>query len=236
MTSTPHTLKAFDEEQNALRALIRRMGEHAQRALDDALRCLLEHDAEGAARIVARDHQLDDMEAQAETHVVQIIARRAPMADDLRDLIAAHKIAGTVERIGDYAKNIAKRVPMLEPVGEAASPSPLPVSLLPEMGRVAGAQVHDALEAFITRDATLAAQVCASDRVVDDYYTAMLRSLLTCMMEAPQNIAPATHLLFVARNIERIGDHATNLAEMVYFAATGQRLGERVRGEDGVRL
>ncbi|MBT0670175.1 phosphate signaling complex protein PhoU [Novosphingobium profundi] len=231
MTSPPHTLKAFDQEQNELRALIRRMGAHAEAALRGALACLLEADGEGAALIVERDHQLDALETEAETLVVQIIARRAPMADDLRDLIAAHKIAGIVERIGDYAKNIAKRVAMLEHGAEA-----LPTSLLPEMGRVAAELVHDALEAFIARDAALAAQVCASDRVVDDYYDTMLRTLLTYMMENPQNIGAATHLLFVARNIERIGDHATNVAEMVYFAATGERLGDRPRGKDGMHF
>ena len=149
------------------------------------------------------------------------------MAGDLRDVVAALKISGVVERIGDYAKNIAKRVPLLENAGKIE-----PLSLLPEMARISTAMVHDVLDAFVARDAEAAVQVCQRDDAVDDFYDSIFRALLTHMMENPHNITPATHLLFVAKNLERIGDHATNVAEMVYFASTGRHLGERAKGAD----
>lgn len=229
MDKNPHTLKAFDDERNELRALISRMGELAEAATRDALRCVIERDVDSAAHIVRQDHILDELESEAERQAMQMIALRTPLADDLREVIAALKISSVVERIGDYAKNIAKRVPLIEPTGAT-----VPVSLLPEMGRIAIELVHDALDAFIERDAIKAAQVCASDRLVDDFYTGMFRTLLTYMMENPHNIGPAAHLLFVAKNIERIGDHATNIAEVVYFATTGERLGNRPRGGDAL--
>jgi phosphate transport system protein len=225
MEPHPHTLRAFDQERDALRALISQMGGHAETALRESLRCLMQRDLEGAARIVEQDHLLDDMEAEAERQALQLIALRAPMADDLREAVAALKISGVVERIGDYAKNIAKRIPLLDRPSEIE-----PISLLPEMARIAADLVHDALDAFVERDALKANQVCQNDRLVDDFYNSLFRALLTYMMENPHNIGPATHLLFIAKNIERIGDHATNIAEMVYFSATGERLGERPRG------
>ena len=154
------------------------------------------------------------------------MASRSQTAADLREAVAALKIAGVVERIGDYAKNIAKRVPSVE------DSRIRPISLLPEMARIAAEMVHDALDAFAARDAKKAAAVTERDAAVDDFYNSIFRSLLTHMMENPHNITPATHLLFVARNLERIGDHATNVAEMVYFAATGQHLADRPKGAD----
>jgi phosphate transport system protein len=153
--------------------------------------------------------------------VLELIALRAPMADDLRDAIAALKIAGVVERIGDYAKNIARRVRRLPKKGDIE-----PLSLLPEMAKIASSMVHDVLEAFVDRDADKAKAICMRDDALDDFYESIFRTLLTYMMENPQNIGPSTTLLFVAKNLERIGDHATNIAEMVYFAATGERLAE----------
>ncbi len=141
------------------------------------------------------------------------------MADDLRDAIAALKIAGVVERIGDYAKNIARRVKRLPAKGSIE-----PLSLLPQVANMAAAMVHDVLDAFVGRDAEKAKKVSESGDALDDFYDSIFRALLTFMMENPQNIGPSTSLLFVAKNLERIGDHATNIAEMVYFAATGERL------------
>ena len=227
MASSGHTVKAFDHDLDQLRALISQMGGLAENAIRESMRCLTQRDCEGARQVVEDDAKLDVLEAEAERKVVQLIALRAPMADDLREAVAALKIAGVVERIGDYAKNIAKRVRQMENASDIE-----PISLLPEMARIAAEMVHNALDAFVARDAAKAQAVCERDRVVDDFYNSIFRALLTFMMENPQRITQSAHLLFVAKNLERIGDHATNVAEMVYFAATGERLAERQKGLD----
>ena len=216
-----HTLKAFDQDLADLRGLIIDMGSFAEAAIEEAMRCLVERDNAAARQLVEADVQLDELEAEAERRVVELIALRAPMADDLREAIAALKIAGVVERIGDYAKNIARRVRRLPKKHDIE-----PLSLLPEMAKMASAMVHDVLIAFVERDPEAAQAVCKRDDALDDFYESIFRTLLTYMMEDPQNIGPSTTLLFVAKNLERIGDHATNIAEMVYFAATGERLVE----------
>jgi phosphate transport system protein len=221
-TTGGHTLKAFDQDIDRLRALISQMGGLAEHAIGEAMRCLVQRDSEGAQRIVDNDKKLDALEIETERRAVQLIALRAPMAGDLRDVVAALKISGVVERIGDYAKNIAKRVPLIEGAGKIE-----PMSLLPEMARIATGMVHDVLDAFVQRDAEVAVQVRDRDAAVDDFYDSIFRTLLTHMMENPQNIGQAAHLLFVAKNLERVGDHATNIAEMVYYAATGQHMGDR---------
>jgi len=216
-----HTLKAFDLDLAELRALITDMGAFAEAAIEESMRCLVERDKAAAEQLVEADEQLDELEAEAERRIVELIALRAPMADDLRDVIAALKIAGVVERIGDYAKNIARRVRRLPRKHEVE-----PLSLLPEMAKMASAMVHDVLTAFAERDPERARAVCRRDDALDDFYESIFRTLLTYMMEDPQNIGPSTTLLFVAKNLERIGDHATNIAEMVYYAATGERLAD----------
>lgn len=218
-----HTSKAFDEEIDKLRGLIAEMGGRAEAAIDNAMIALQRHDRALAAEVIADDKRIDALEAEVEKLVVQIIALRAPMANDLRDVIAAFRIVGVVERIGDYAKNIAKRVPMI--VSNKRTHEP--ISLLPSMGQVAGEMVHDALNAFAARDADLALAVIERDAVVDDFYDSVFRTLVTFMVENPKTITECAHLLFVAKNIERIGDHATNVAEMVYYAATGETLPDR---------
>ena len=222
--SGEHTLKAFDEDLDRLRALISQMGGLAEHAIGEAMRCLMQRDVEGAERIVHEDLKLDVLEIETERRAVQLIALRAPMAGDLRDVVAALKISGVVERIGDYAKNIAKRVPLLDNVGSIE-----PLALLPEMARIASEMVHNVLDAFVERDAEAAVRVCQRDHAVDDFYDSIFRTLLTHMMENPHNIGQSAHLLFVAKNLERVGDHATNIAEMVYFAATGEHMDERIR-------
>src|ERR671910_3693834 len=222
-----HTLKAFDQDIDRLRALISQMGGLAEHAIGEAMRCLIQRDAEGAARIIENDKQLDALELETERRAVQFIALRAPMAGDLREVVAALKISSVVERIGDYGKNIAKRVPLLENVGKIE-----PISLLPEMARIATGMLHDVLDAFVERDAEAAVRVCERDQAVDDFYDSIFRTLLTHMMENPHNIGQSAHLLFVAKNLERVGDHATNIAEMVYYAATGEHMADRPRGED----
>jgi phosphate transport system protein len=229
-TSSGHTIKAFDEDLDRLRALISQMGGIAEHAIRESLRCLVQRDLDGAAKIVEDDKKLDALEMETERRVVELIALRAPMAADLRDVVAALKISSVVERIGDYAKNIAKRVPLLDS-GSAIET----VSLLPEMARMATEMVHDVLNAFVERDAHAAMRVCDRDHAVDDFYNSIFRTLLTFMMENPNNISQSTHLLFIAKNIERVGDHATNIAEMVYYAATGEHLADRPRGEDPLR-
>jgi phosphate transport system protein len=227
--ATGHTLKAFDQDLDQLRASIAEMGGLAEAAIGEAMRALVNRDVEAANAVIANDKKLDALEAEVERLAVQIIALRAPMANDLREVVAALKIAGVVERIGDYAKNIAKRVHLIEESGNLK-----PLSLLPEMARMTAEMVHSVLDAFVARDPRGAAEVCERDKAVDDFYNSIFRTLLTFMMEDPSNITPATHLLFIAKNLERIGDHATNVAEMVYFAATGMHLGERERGEDAL--
>jgi phosphate transport system protein len=217
-----HTLKAFDEDMERLRALVSEMGGLAEQAIQEAMRCLVQRDAEGAEQVIRDDKRLDALEVETERRAVQLIALRAPMAADLRDVVAALKISGVVERIGDYAKNIAKRVPLLDDAGKIE-----PLSLLPEMARLSTGMVHDVLDAFVRRDAETAFQVCVRDDAVDDFYDSIFRALLTHMMENPQSIGQAAHLLFVAKNLERVGDHATNIAEMVYYAATGRHMADR---------
>jgi phosphate transport system protein len=216
----------FDEELDTLRGTVCEMGGIAEQAIIDAMEALVRGDLEAARRVVERDRRIDALETEIETKVVEIIASRSPSQDELREVVAALKIAGVVERIGDYAKNIAKRVPSVE------DSHVRPVSLLPEMARIASEMVHNVLDAFAARDPDKARQVRDRDVAVDDFYNSIFRALLTHMMENPHNITPATHLLFVARSLERIGDHATNVAEMVYFAATGEHLGDRAKGAD----
>ena len=226
-TSGEHTVKAFDEDIGALRGLISEMGGRAEAAIAASMKALVRRDVQAAAQVVAEDKLIDALETQVERAAVRLIALRAPMADDLREVVAALKIAGVVERIGDYAKNIAKRVSVIESNTEIE-----PLSLLPSMARIASEMVHDALDAFAARDADVAIEVCARDRQVDDFYNSIFRTLVTYMMENPKSITPAAHLLFIAKNLERIGDQATNVAEMVYYAATGNYMAERERGED----
>lgn len=224
-TGMDHTVKAFDDDLSELRGMISEMGGRSELALDQAMRALANHDLELAEKVVVADKVIDELEAEVEKRIVQVMALRAPMADDLREMVAAMKIAGVVERIGDYAKNIAKRIPLM-----TDSRSIEAVSLLISMADIAKEMVHDVLDAFAARDADVAVRVCERDQAVDDFYNSIFRTLVTFMMENPRNIGESAHLLFVAKNIERIGDHATNVAEMVYYAVTGDRLPDRERG------
>jgi phosphate transport system protein len=225
--TTGHTVKAFDEELNELRALISEMGGHAEQAIGQAMQALVRRDVDAAMRVVEQDQRIDTLEMAVESLAVRLIALRAPMADDLREVVAAMKISSVVERIGDYAKNIAKRVPQFADAKDIG-----PLAILPEMGRMASGMVHDALDAFAARNPNQAKAVIERDAALDTFYNSIFRALLTYMMENPHNITPCAHLLFVAKNLERVGDHATNLSEMVYYAATGEHLGDRVKGGD----
>ncbi|HEY0269732.1 MAG TPA: phosphate signaling complex protein PhoU [Sphingomonas sp.] len=227
MATTGHTVKAFDADLGEIRGLVSEMGGRAEAAITESIQALTRLDLDGAARVVDNDRRIDEIEAEIERQVIRLIALRAPMADDLREAIAALKISGVIERIGDYAKNIAKRVPLLTDIRSAE-----PLSVLPAMARSVSDMLRSVLDAYAARDAEAAIRVRESDRQVDDFYNMLFRTLLTYMMENPQVITPSTHLLFIAKNLERIGDHATNIAEMVYFAATGEQLADRPRGAD----
>lgn len=227
--ATGHTVKAFDDDLGELRALVAEMGGLAEAAIDGSIEALMRRDLEAAARIVEADSRIDELEAELERRVLRLFALRAPLADDLREVLAALKISGVIERIGDYAKNIAKRVPLLQDAREIE-----PVAILPAMASAVSEMVHEVLNAFAARDAQAAVEVSRRDTKVDDLYNSLFRALLTYMMENPSNIGASTHLLFIAKNLERIGDHATNAAEMIYFAATGEQMTERVRGADAL--
>lgn len=217
-----HTVKAFDDEIGALRGLIAEMGGLAEVNIARSVEALVKRDTDLADEVIASDARLDALEVEVDRLAVRIIALRAPMADDLRDVISALKISGVIERIGDYAKNIAKRVGEVE--GRAKIE---PLTLVPTMAEIAQSMVKDVLDAYAARDAQLAVEVVDRDEKVDEFYNSIFRNLVAHMMENPATISSAAQLLFVARNLERIGDHATNIAELVYYAATGEYYTDR---------
>jgi phosphate transport system protein len=224
--NTAHTVKSFDDDIAQLRAVISRMGGLCETQIADAVDALVSRNIDAARVVIDGDRRLDQLEAEAEMLAVRIIALRAPLADDLREIVAALKIAGVLERIGDYAKNIAKRTTVVaqsQPVG--------PAVIIPEMARIVVEIIRDTMDAFVDRDALKSVALLSRDQQVDEFYNSLFRSLLTFMMENPHYITPSTHLLFVAKNLERIGDHATSVAEMVHFSVTGQRPAERPRND-----
>lgn len=217
-----HTVKAFDEDITRLRGLIAEMGGLAEVAISESVEALVRGSKDLASQVIGRDKRIDALEHEIDKLAVRIIALRAPMADDLREVISALKIAGMLERVGDYAKNIAKRAGRV-----VDRPQFEPLTLIPAMAEIAGEMVHDVLTAYAARDPVIAVEVCQRDEKVDAFYNSIFRNLVTHMMENPATISSAAELLFVARNLERIGDHATNIAEMVYYAATGKYLVDR---------
>ncbi len=217
-----HTVKAFDTEISRLRGLISEMGGLAEVAITKAIDALINQNQDLALQVVAGDAQIDALEAEVDELAIRIIALRSPMANDLRDVVAALKIGGVVERIGDYAKNIAKRVEKVESHKQLE-----PLTLIPVMAEIAQSMVRDVLNAYAARDQHLAINVIERDEKLDNLYNSIFRNLVAHMMENPTTISSAAQLLFVARNLERIGDHATNVAEMVHYAATGSYLTDK---------
>ena len=218
MPTHNHIVKSYDEEQRRLLDETLRMGEMAAAQLEAALDVVQRRDDKAAARIIANDEAIDVLEQEV-SHDVMKLALRGPMARDLRQILAAIRIASDIERIGDYAANVAKRSTALN-----LSP-PLPhVSGLQSIGALAVKQVRDVLAAYRDGDVETAQSVRARDADIDTAYTALFRELLTYMMEDARNITPCTHLLFMAKNIERIGDHATNIAENVWFLVRGEEV------------
>lgn len=212
-----HTVKSFDEELRRLDNLVAEMGGLAEVQLQGALEALTRRDVEKAADIVANDRRLDQLEAEIDQHTIAMLARRQPMAKDLREIVGALKTASMIERIGDYAKNVAKRIAAI------AETPPVPsAQTVVRLGGLAQQMVKDVLDSYLSRDVEQAKGVRARDRELDALYTSIFRELLTYMMEDVRNISACTHLLFVAKHIERIGDHATNIAEIVQFLVTGE--------------
>ena len=216
-----HIVKSYEEDLKRLREMIARMGGLAERQVADAADCLVRRDIKLAAEVVARDKLLDDMEREVEQFCVQLLALRQPMAQDLRLIIACMKISQDLERIGDYARNGAKRAIVV-------SQQPMLGSLngFERMAELVQENLKGAIDALVEDDAIKADEVWANDEPIDGIYNGIFREMLTFMMEDPRNITAATHLLFIAKNMERVGDHATNIAERVHFAVLGKPMTE----------
>ena len=224
-----HTVSAYDDE---LRWLVRRlseMGGIAEGMVADSVTALVNADIALAQRVISEDLLLDTAEREIYDRAVVLIAKRQPMASDLREIIGSIRIASDLERVGDLGKNIAKRVIAVHTM---AQPKKL-VRGLEHLAELALTQLKEVLDAFATRSPELANSIRERDEEIDAIYTSLFRELLTYMMEDPRNITACTHLLFCAKNIERIGDHATNVAETVFYVATGEQLtAERPKDDD----
>ena len=215
-----HILKAFDAELGDLRRRISELGGLAEKMLADAVKALARQDTALAQTVIAADARMDTIQREIEEQAILTIARRQPMAVDLRETVSAIRVAGDLERIGDLAKNIAKRV-----VAIAGQPQPSKTVLgIQSMSDLVLAQLKDVLDAYSGRDVAKAGDVWQRDGAVDALYTSLFRELLTYMMEDPRNISFCVHLLFCAKNVERIGDHTTNLAETIHYLVTGNTL------------
>jgi phosphate transport system protein len=225
--NSEHLVKSYDQELKRLRGLIADMGGIVESQVAFASEAILARDSTTAAKVIEDDKKVDALEHEVEQFVIRMLALRQPMAGDLRQIVAALKITGDLERIGDYAANVAKRSIVLSQVS-------LPFSLS-GIGHMA-VLVQEGLKAIIDaigeEDAEAALEVWRSDQMIDDLYNIIFRELITYMMEDPRNISSCTHLLFIAKNLERIGDHATNIAETIYYAVTGQVIPEvRPKGD-----
>ncbi len=212
-----HIVKSYDEDLERLDNLIAEMGGLAEAHLADSIDALIRFDTETANRIVSDDRKIDDLESEVDKLAVQVVALRQPMADDLRVVITALKISSNIERIGDYAKNISKRTMTLAKTPAIGSS----VNTIARMGGVVQGMIKNVLDAYVARDADKAADVRRRDEEVDQIHSSLFRELLTYMMEDPRKIGTCTHLLFIAKNIERIGDHVTSIAEQIHFMVHG---------------
>ena len=213
-----HIVKSYEDELNTLTAECARMGGLTEAQVGDALDAVVKRDQALAESVVGRDERLDVLEADIERKAIRLIALRQPMANDLRKTVAAMKIASNLERCGDLAKNIAKRTLVLN---EAEPITPLTRSI-ERMGRLVLGRLKDVLDAYTGSDLDRAVAVWSRDDEVDEHYNSLFRELLTYMMGDPRTITACAHLLFVAKNLERIGDHATNIAEIIHYEITGE--------------
>jgi phosphate transport system protein len=226
-----HTLKRFDEELERLNATINEMGGLTESQFARALEAVRDRNTAAAEQVIAEDARVDALDAQVQQQTVQLLALRQPMAVDLRVVLSSIKIAAALERIADYAKNTAKRSIVLT---QGAAPASA-VSGIDRLGRLVRAALKDVLDAFANDDVEKARDVWQRDEEIDQVYTGLFRELLTYMMEDPRNITACTHLLFMAKNIERAGDHVTNIAELVSFRQTGQNFAEtRPKGSGSI--
>ena len=233
LINSRHTVRAYDEELKYLANRLAAMGGHAERMVDQSVRALVGSDHALARKVVEDDLVLDAGQREVDDKAIVIIAKRQPMADDLREIIGAIRISGDLERIGDLGKNIAKRVVA---VTETAQPVRL-FRGIEALAELALTQLKEVLDSYASRDVERIAFVRDRDDQIDAMYTSLFRELLTYMMEDPRNITACTHLLFCAKNIERIGDHATNIAETVHYMVTGQQMpAERPKGDKSHRV
>jgi phosphate transport system protein len=215
-----HIVKSYEEELTQLAAEVARMGGLAEAQVASCIEAVAKRDVKLAEAVVARDERLDAMEIEIDSRCTRLIALRQPMANDLRRTLAAIKIAGNLERCGDMAKSIAKRALQLAET-EPLTPLTGPIQRL---GKLVNGRLHQVLDAYTSSDVDRAVAVWSSDHEVDEHYNSLFRELLTYMMGDPRMITACTHLLFVAKNLERIGDHATNIAEVIHYELTGQPL------------
>ncbi len=219
MEQGDHIVRSYDEQLRRLRDMVARMGGLAERQVNDATVALVRRDATLATEVIGRDAAIDQLEREIETFCIRILATRQPMAMDLRFIIAAMKVSHNLERIGDYARNAAKRSIVI-----AQQPAIGSLNGFSRMALLVQENLKLAIDALVNDDADAAQRVWAADEPVDDVYNGIFREMLTFMMEDPRNITAATHLLFIAKNLERIGDHATNIAETVHYAVRGDSL------------
>ena len=220
-----HTLKRFDEELERLSATISEMGGLTESQFADSLRALRERDTEIAEKVIAEDPRVDALDEAVQEQTIRLLALRQPMAVDLRVILSSIKIAAALERIADYAKNTAKRSIVLSQTAPPASA----VAGIDRLGRLVRTALKDVLDAFAHGDVVKAHDVWERDEEIDQVYTGLFRELLTYMMEDPRMITGCTHLMFMAKNIERAGDHVTNIAELVSFRTTGHGFEEARR-------
>jgi len=222
-----HIVHSYDQELRELNNTVARMGGMAEAMLSQAIKAVVQRDSELAAQIVESDSEVDALEQEIDERCLRLLALRQPMALDLREILAALKISSDLERIADYGANVAKRAIALSQTQVVK-----PQHAIPRMAHLAQGMIKDILDAFIQRDAEKAREVWERDEEVDEMYTSLFRELLTYMMEDPRSISSCTHLLFIAKNIERIGDHATNIGETIDFLVHGSHsLGERPKGD-----
>jgi phosphate transport system protein len=233
VSANPHTVASFDADLKELGTMVADMGARAGRALAEATRALTERNVQLAQQIIASDRGLDLLQHEIEAKAVTTLARRQPMAVDLREIVSTMRIAGDLERVGDLAKNVAKRVIA---IGE----QPAPINLATGLGTLServGQQLAAVLKAYAERDDAAALAVWRADGAIDGHFTSLFRELLTYMMEDPRSIGFCTHLLFCAKNLERVGDHATNIAETAHYVITGEALiAERPKGDESIAI